>query len=169
MSRYYLFVPKKTYDEFNPKLKELKADKSDNKINNKFKQATRDKFNKYSRVFGLTFFEDAYPKSKNDDETIMEVELDGRTLDLKEFTKQEITSVTVDGNIDYIALEHLKLNKDKDDGIISDFGIWHSPDESKYPTIYKKLDDKKAKWRWNELKIGSDPKEIGNGKLVNGK
>lgn len=145
MSRYYLFMPQTTYEKILPQIPDKsKASETGMKDNPKFRQADKDRFKKCKRAYGLNDFESTYPKNKAGTEAIVEIELDGRDLDEADFTKAELDSVKdKDGNIDYVALEHLKLNKDKQAGIITDFGIWKSPDEVKYPTIYKKLEDKK--------------------------
>ena len=129
MGRYYLDVPKTTFDMLQPyQLDEngeiiLNKDGSYRK-NRKYNPELASKLSKFSRIQSLDF-DSIQPRRLDDSSVIVEVDFNGSQYDPESFTDEERKLFTdADGNLSMAKIEEYKLDQYVANGALLGYGHW---------------------------------------------
>jgi len=149
MSRYYLMIPKTTFNKLNETYTNAAGEEAPN---TKYDANLVQRLKRFSRIHSMDF-DSIQPKNLAGTEALVEIDYSGDQYDIStDFLQNEIAAVTdQNGSLIPIAVEYLKLGKYKALGVISDFGIWKSPDEAKYPSISAVMKKRSKTWKQPEV------------------
>ena len=141
MARYYLDVPKTTFDMLQPhQLDEngevvLNKDGSPRK-NRKYNPELIKKLGRLSRIQSLDY-KTLSPKRLDGSSAIVEVDFDGAQYSLDDFDEEELRHVTnKTGELDSEKVETYKLDKYVEAGILLGYGHWPHRGDGKGKCIH---------------------------------